>query len=518
MNNLSGKKAILYRRVSTTDQKTHGNSLNAQKDRLRGFCKEKGISIKKEFEEDFSAKNFKRPIIQELLEFAHKNKNEIDFLLITSWDRFSRNVFEAQSVISELSKIGIEVNSVENWIDYEDPNQLILHLLHLAMPEVDNRIRSQKVKTGIRQALKEGRWVHMQPKGYVSGKDELGKPLMKPHPEIAPLINELFNDFALGLYSQNELLTLPKYKLLKLSKSNLSRMLKQIAYAGKIRVPANKDEIEEVVDALHQPLITMDIFRKTQIQLTGRSRYKQKPKKINEYLPLRGQLQCSKCGDNLTGSGSKSKTGAIHYYYHCNPKKGCGERFKVSDAHLALDNYFDDLKPKEEVCDLLELILKDKFENSESSKKNLLRKNEEAIKKTEAKNKALLDKLLDGTINNETYKEAKTRFDEAIFALEIEQSELLEHDKDVMTFVSFGIHLFKNIKELFFKASATTKQKILSSILKEKLVFEKETYRTPKFNNGFEFIYHNIKKLNVVKQKNERLSYDNLPLSTEDGT
>ena len=34
MKNLKGKRTILYRRVSTTEQKKTGNSLNSQKDKL----------------------------------------------------------------------------------------------------------------------------------------------------------------------------------------------------------------------------------------------------------------------------------------------------------------------------------------------------------------------------------------------------------------------------------------------------------------------------------------------------
>ena len=41
MNNLRGKNAILYRRVSTSNQKEFGNSLNAQKSSLRDFCAKK---------------------------------------------------------------------------------------------------------------------------------------------------------------------------------------------------------------------------------------------------------------------------------------------------------------------------------------------------------------------------------------------------------------------------------------------------------------------------------------------
>ncbi len=129
-----------------------------------------------------------------------------------------------------------------------------------------------------------------------------------------------------------------------------------------------------------------------------------------------------------------------------------------------------------------------------------------------------MDRLLEGAIDKETYKEAKGRFDEQILEIEDEQSKLLEHNKDVFIFVQFGIHLFKNLNKFFVKASVSAKQKILSSILTEKLVFEKDKYRTPKLNKGFQFIYQNIKELGSIKQKNGRLSYDNLPFSTEDGT
>ena len=81
-----------------------------------------------------------------------------------------------------------------------------------------------------------------QPIGYIPGKDELGKTLMQLDPLKAPLIKELFSTFALGLYSQNEILKMSKFKDLKLSKSNLSRILKNILYVGDIKVREKDDE------------------------------------------------------------------------------------------------------------------------------------------------------------------------------------------------------------------------------------------------------------------------------------
>lgn len=83
---------------------------------------------------------------------------------------------------------------------------------------------------------------------------------MNPHPELGPLVTKLFHDFATGVYSQNELRALPQYKPLQLTKSTISRMLKQIAYAGKINIRAFEEEPEENVLALHEPLVSMEIF------------------------------------------------------------------------------------------------------------------------------------------------------------------------------------------------------------------------------------------------------------------
>ena len=77
MNKLAGKSAILYRRVSTTEQKLYGNSLNAQESSLREFCNKNSMIIVKEFQEDYSAKNFERPEFIRLMEFAKKNKSKI---------------------------------------------------------------------------------------------------------------------------------------------------------------------------------------------------------------------------------------------------------------------------------------------------------------------------------------------------------------------------------------------------------------------------------------------------------
>ena len=519
MKNLNGKRAILYTRVSTADQKDHGHSLSDQKARLVDFCIKNNVDADCVFVEDYSAKNFNRPEYVKLLEYTIKNKKKIDYLLVHRWDRFSRNTLEALQQIELFKSMGIEINSTENWIEHEQSPQLLMLLINLGMPEIDNRMRSERVKEGNRRALLEGRWINMQPKGYVKGRDPFGKVLMQPCPELSPLVKEMFTDFSLGIISQNELLKSEKYKPLALTRSTLSRMLKQIVYAGKIIVPSYKDEAEQIVDALHTPLITLDTYERIQEQLGIRSRYKRKPSRVNENLPLRGHLECPKCSRNLTGSGSRSKNGNIYYYYHCETRSGCKTRFTIKDAHLALYKYFDKLKPNKDVSRLFKSILVERFSNSESSKKAIIKRKNDKINNLKVKDKLLLNKLIEDIIDNDTYKSAKKELNENLLHLEAEKQKLETKGTDnTADFINFGIYALENLGDFYSKADVFTKQKILCSIFGSKLIFENKKYRTPILNKGFDFIYQNISDLGGYKNKNGRQSFDNLPLCTRDGT
>ena len=501
MTNLKGKNAILYRRVSTTDQKQFGNSLNAQRDSLRDFCDKNSINIVKEFQEDYSAKNFDRPEWKKLNDFANKNKKDINYLLVVDWDRFSRNVYEALGVINDFKNIGIEVNCIGKWVNYNDPPQTLMQLMYLGMPEVDNKIRSQKVQIGMRQGLKEGRWNVKQPIGYVPGKDILGRTLMKLDSFKAPLIEELFTTFALGLYSQNEILKMAKFKQLKLSKSNLSRMLKNVIYTGMIKVPANGEEPEQIVNGLHKPIVSQKLFNSVQRLLNSRTKNNSKRNKMRDDMYLRGHLKCVKCGGNLTGSASTSKTGEKHYYYHCNRAKGCKESFRVMDAHNELIEVFRAMKPPVEVCNLFELVLEDHYKKSKQTQYSELKRVELEISSLENKKDKLLDKLLDSVITNEIYSKHNKFINNELTEKRNELLNLNDYQKDLRKYINYGLKLIQHLDTFFENSDVHIKNKLMSSIFENKIEFDGEKYRTPKFKEGFGFIYTKINDLKSIKNK-----------------
>ena len=177
------------------------------------------------------------------------------------------------------------------------------------------------------------------------------------------------------------------------------------------------------------------------------------------------------------------------------------ERFRIKEAHDNFDKLLNSIQPNEEVCELFKLILEEKYKESKKSKYAQLKKVSEEIKTIENKESILNDKLLESVVDDETYKSVKIKLSISKNELQQQRLNLEKNQNELRDFLNFGIYLFRNINYFFQSATITTKQKILSSILDEKLVLEGKKYRTPVFKDGFNYIYQNINKLKSIKTK-----------------
>ena len=161
------KNAVLYARVST-DEQSRGNSLTYQMSYLREFCKRNNYQVVKEVDEDHSAKTFNRPRWKELVQFCRDKKNGVNIVLFTRWDRFSRNIEEAWRQLDYFTKLGIEVNSAENPLDFSVPDNKYVKAFYLVSPEVENDKISKRTREGTHEAQVAGKFTNKAPKGYVN--------------------------------------------------------------------------------------------------------------------------------------------------------------------------------------------------------------------------------------------------------------------------------------------------------------------------------------------------------------
>ena len=169
---------ILYTRVSTDEQAEKGFSLRDQKEKLERYAEANGYTVVQHFQDDHSAKTFDRPAFNKLLAFLKSNKGFVKKLLVIKFDRFSRDLEGGLVMITQLKKMGVELEAIEQLLDESVPENILMKAIYMATPQVENARRSLNTTNGMRKAMKEGRWVSGAPIGYRNARDTLNRPII----------------------------------------------------------------------------------------------------------------------------------------------------------------------------------------------------------------------------------------------------------------------------------------------------------------------------------------------------
>lgn len=475
---MTNKRVILYIRVST-DEQADGYSLAHQEDRLRSYCDIHGYNIVVLYREDHSAKTFKRPEFKKLLLMLKKNKGMADLLLFLKWDRFSRNAGDAYGMISQLKKLQIEPQAIEQPLDLSIPENKIMLAFYLAAPEVENDRRALNTLTGMRRTRKDGRWLGTAPKGYTNGKDEQKKPMLVPHEVKGPLVRWAFEEIALGISNSETVRRAVTKKGLSVSSSQFGYMLRNSVYCGRVAIAAYKDEGAHSVKGIHEPIISEALFEEVQDVLAGRRRVTKARSTKNEQFPLRGFLLCKSCGRPVTGSGVNGN-GGKYYYYNCQTATVCKEPYKAAEAHEAFLALLRSISAKKEVLELYAAIMKDYFKKNGIDKNRQIKELQLQLDKLKQRVKNAQVLMLDAELSSAEYGEIRTSLTTEIDTIERRKVALLTTEDDYQQYIDKGMPLLQNIDKHWLAADLTGKHRIIGSIFPEKLIFEKNKYRTTK--------------------------------------
>jgi DNA invertase Pin-like site-specific DNA recombinase len=224
------KQAIIYTRVSTDEQAEKGYSLAEQESRLRKYCLDNWYTVAGHYTDDHSAKTFNRPAFQRMLDDVRSKRIRADALIVTKYDRFSRNIEQAYEMKKVLKSMKLELVVVEGMSKNGFPEDILFEAIAMAIPQIENEHRSRNTRKGLRQAQREGRWVSKPPIGY-KFDHSTGKPLLIPD-ERAVLVREAFELFATGLFQMKEVRTKLKSSGLNCSKQQFKNLLTNPLYYG----------------------------------------------------------------------------------------------------------------------------------------------------------------------------------------------------------------------------------------------------------------------------------------------
>lgn len=316
-----------YARVSHEEQKKFGYSINAQIEEIQKWCDHHQHQLVKIYiDEGFSASNMKRPQLQQML----SDLKNLDAVVFTRLDRFSRNVFEANTMLNILNQNNVAMIAIsEDSIDTSTANgKFIFNLkVNLAQHELDKG--SERIKAVFDYKVKNGQPITgNMPYGYKILTENGVKRIIKDENTEA-IVNEIFSHF-LKYHSIHKTCAYfnSKYGLNRTYES-YSKLLKSKFYTGSFRGNDN----------YAPPYIDIETHEKIKRTILSNVRVR---KNSNIYL-FSGLMRCPKCNCKLNGMGRKYK-GKKYHYYRCGNAYGhhqCDLRVNYNEINIEtflLDN------------------------------------------------------------------------------------------------------------------------------------------------------------------------------------
>ncbi|MES2277126.1 MAG: recombinase family protein [Bacteroidota bacterium] len=427
--------AILYIRVSTDEQADKGYSQRNQDEVLQKYCNQRNIAISQITYEDHSAKTFNRPEWKKMLVALKKAKGkpDVQLILFTKWDRFSRNTADAYQMIGELRKMGIEPQAIEQPLDLSVPENKMMLAFYLAVPEVENDRRALNIMHGIRRAKKEGRWTGMAPVGYVNRSTETGRKYIRPDELQAVLMQTAFAELATGHYAVEEVWKRAKRKGLRGVRQNFWYNIRNPVYCGKILVPAYRDEPPDLVNGQHEALISETLFDQVQLVLTRRKRLRPVKLFASARFIFRGYLTCAVCGRRLTASASKGRSDYYHYY-HCTA--ACGSRYNTKQVDAEFLSLLESLQAKRPYFALFQEIVRERFRQQNLVAEQRREQLSHKIMKLSDRISKARDLLLTGSLEPDDYQQVKTTSEAMIRPMQAELAALPDAAQNLMALVN----------------------------------------------------------------------------------
>ena len=147
-----------------------GNSLSTQQKICNDYALKHDYEIAETFvEQGESAKTADRTELQKLLAFCADKKNGIKAVIIYKLDRLSRNTDDYSQLRLLLKRYGVEIKSTSEHFE-NNPVGRFMENTMANIAQFDNDIRSERCAGGMKEAMRDGRYVWMATVGYKNEK------------------------------------------------------------------------------------------------------------------------------------------------------------------------------------------------------------------------------------------------------------------------------------------------------------------------------------------------------------
>jgi site-specific DNA recombinase len=466
------KRAVIYVRVSTKEQVDEGNSLNTQEKLCREYCIKNGYEVVIVYiEQGESAKTALRTELQKMLLFCSDKKNKIDAVIIYKLDRLSRNTDDYSQLRILLKRYGVEIKSTSEYFE-NTPQGKFMENMFANVAQFDNDVRAERCAGGMKDAMREGRYVWMAPVGYdnikIASKATIGQNIV-----MAPLILQTFQTVAKNTHATEDvrkMMTAIGLRLKNgkpLSKQYFYSMLKNRVYMGMI------EKFGESHKGLFDPIVDETLFNQVQKVLRARGKKMSQYKLDSEDFPLR-RFIFNPDGKKLTGSWSKGRSKKYPFY-----------RFEIKGSNYSRDKfeqdfmeYMDHYQIDLELISKLKAKLKEKLGKATESEQKDGRKLRAYVEELTGRQNILIKKNLDGFISDTVLKQQLDLIESEIYNSQINLASLQEMELDFDELLDYVQTYLENPSSVWKDAKLDKKLKLQWFQFPQGLVLENNNYGT----------------------------------------
>lgn len=467
--------AFIYVRVSSEEQVSNF-SLDSQQRACIEYCERVGLNVVRVFrEEGASAKTANRPELQKMINACAigGRRSGISTVVVYRVDRLARDVGDHYYIKGALESRGIAVRSVAEHFDDSPAGKFMENML-AAAAQFDNDVRSSRTSAGMKEAVRQGRWVWRPPLGYLRNSDG-GSASLLVDPQAGPLIKKGFEAIASRRLTKAQALEeltqlgLMTRRGVPVTPQVFGPLLRNHVYMGRIVNPKWGIDVE----GDFEPIVDPQLFKAVQDVLDGRAPGKLSRIRNHPDFPLRGVIRCGECNSPLTASWTTGRSKTRYPYYRC-PTKNCGgTNIRKERLEQLVVDALDGLSLRREMSDLLSAVVEDSWRERVAA--SILARDSLTSKKVEVDRKrdVLMDRYLDGKIADQDLFESqmdRLKRQESEIRAQLDSIEVTK--PDLTRTIDLALAMLEDLPECWNRVEPPLRGRLIAAVFPEGLSFK----------------------------------------------
>ena len=503
--------AAIYCRVSSTKQKTQGAGLASQEHRCRQYAEPKGYDVEMVFPDDASGGGtfLKRPGMVAMLSYLDAQPHKKYRVVFDDLKRLARDTQFHIALRQEFDARDARVECL-NFTFEETPEGQFVETMMAATGELERKQNRRQTVQKMKARIEKGYYVFSAPVGYRYERNPAhGKILVRDEP-LASIVQEALEGFAIGRFQTKaevqrfleDQRAYPKStKTGHIHPQRIQQLLTRSVYAGIVEAPKWNVSPRK---GHHEPIISVETYEKIQTRLNGKTVKAAMRLDINEAFPLRGFVQCSCCGQRLTASWSRSKTGKRHAYYWCKTR-GCSEHRKSirrADIEGAVEDVLASLQPQPALTKAATAMFRRAWHIRTEQAKGAMHAAKEKLNIIDRKIESLLDRIINAeqtaAISAYERKTAGLEREKLILQEKAEKPAVPNHTFEDL--FELAMHFLASPWDIWQKGGLEWKRTVLNLAFVEPISYCREKgIRTPEITLPFKVLgEHNMQFLQVA--------------------